>query len=375
MLANLRRARAAAPLLLLVAIGCEPRVQTVIVPEGAVWAGAPAVVAAPPVAGTLAPPIASTVTPPPIAGALAPPITAPAQPENFAVAPDRLSGTGLFADPAAQTLGPGVEPYQPMYELWSDNADKRRWVRLPPDAPIDTADMDVWSLPIGTKIWKEFGRDGRALETRYMAKYGPNATDWVYASYQWDASSTEGFAVPDGVPNAAGTTHDIPSTATCVLCHNGRPSAALGFSAIQLSHAGPGLTLDALSATGRLTVPPSAPLRVPGDPVTERALGYLHANCGGCHNESSAAAFGANGKVIFWQAASRLGSVEQTTTYVNMVLNTNGDLTSLRSGLDRMRSRPLRQMPPLATEIVDELGVAIVDAWLQQLSAQFPPRP
>ena len=288
--------------------------------------------------------------------------------ENLAVPPERLSETGLF-DASSRLLSLGVESYSPAYELWSDSADKHRWVSLPPSAQIDTSNMDVWAFPVGTKLWKQFDRAGRAIETRYMVKFGPADADWAMLAYQWNAEGTEANAVPSGVANASGTTHDIPPAAQCHACHNNRPAITLGFSAIQLSHAGPGVTLDGMAATGRLSAPPTTPVLLPGDAIAQHALGYLHANCGGCHNRSTPFLAGAT-RVVFWQSAAQLASVEQTTTYVDMIASTNGDLATLRHGLDRMRTRSAQQMPPLATEEVDPLGVALVEAWLRQLSTR-----
>ena len=280
--------------------------------------------------------------------------------------PAALSQTGLYSDIANGVFAADVQYYEPKYALWSDGADKRRWVKLPKGAQIDTSDMDNWRYPIGTKIWKEFAKGGQQLETRYMAKYGPDSRDWVLMAYQWNAG--DAFAVPDGVPNTAGTSHDIPSEATCRVCHQEVRESALGLSAIQLSHERQGLTLNTLVADGSLSQPPLAPLTLPGDAVAQNALGYLHANCGGCHNRTS----DSNNRVVFWQSADQLASVEQTTTYVSLVTNTNGDLSVLRRGVERMRSRSELQMPPIGTEVVDDQGVAIVDAWLQRLAVMFP---
>jgi hypothetical protein len=291
------------------------------------------------------------------------------------VMPEQLSQTGLYSDTGSRTLAPNVQVFLPAYPLWSDAAGKLRWISLPEGAQIDSSDMDVWKLPVGTKLWKAFEQNGRTIETRYMAKYGPSESDWLFIAYHWNPEQTDAAAVPDGVVDADGSTHDIPSTATCKQCHNSQPMAALGFSALQLAHAGPGLTLDTLRDTGRLSAPPASSLSIPGDPVSQQALGYLHGNCGGCHNERANQNFGVpETKVVFWQSANQLASLEQTSTYVNLVTNTGGDLTRLQHGLSRMRMRdPLMQMPPLGTEIVDVAGVALIESWLTQLQARLAP--
>lgn len=293
-------------------------------------------------------------------------------PASLAKPPEQLSKTGLFADMKSQALGAGVEAYEPKYALWSDGADKRRWLRLPPGSTIDTSDMDYWKFPEGTKIWKEFSKDGKVLETRYMAKYGPDGMDWVYLAYQWNEAGTDAVAVPGGAENVGGTAHDIPSDLTCLKCHEGLEDGALGVGAIQLSHDAEGLTLATLIERGLLSDPPAGSVNLPGDEATQQALGYLHANCGTCHNPKGGEAFSKNAAIIYLQSAKQLGSVEQTTTYKEMVTRTNGNLSLLLKGVERMMSRPEKQMPPVASELVDKEGVALVDAWNKQLVKKFP---
>src|SRR5688572_17338840 len=54
----------------------------------------------------------------------------------------RLSETGLFAAAGAQALAQNVSAYTPNYALWSDGADKSRWISMPEGGWIDTSDMN-----------------------------------------------------------------------------------------------------------------------------------------------------------------------------------------------------------------------------------------
>ncbi len=87
--------------------------------------------------------------------------------------PDRLSQTGLYADLASRTLAPGILSYVPRYELWSDGAQKKRYLHLPAGGRIDTSAADDWRFPVGTKVWKEFDVGGKVVETRLLWK-APN---------------------------------------------------------------------------------------------------------------------------------------------------------------------------------------------------------
>ena len=67
------------------------------------------------------------------------------------VAPSRLSQTGLY-DKSGE-IDPRNLPFVPQYPLWSDGAEKSRWIQLPEGARIDVSDIDVWRFPAGTRFW------------------------------------------------------------------------------------------------------------------------------------------------------------------------------------------------------------------------------
>src|SRR4051812_26067642 len=69
----------------------------------------------------------------------------PVRAEDLAALPLELSQTGLFV-PGSEALAPGVRPYAPAFELWSDGATKRRWIWLPSGAAIDSSDVDDWKF-------------------------------------------------------------------------------------------------------------------------------------------------------------------------------------------------------------------------------------
>src|SRR5262249_12352776 len=152
--------------------------------------------------------------------------------------PQTLFDTGLCVDRACTVISPDVHAYTPQFALWADTASKRRWFKLPPGTQIDTSDMDHWVFPVGTKFWKEFSRSGVGgdirIETRLIMRIGPGdqQADWLYVPFQWNDTQTDTMAVPMGVDNANGTTHDIPSRVQCKGCHeNLKPYRILGFQA------------------------------------------------------------------------------------------------------------------------------------------------
>jgi hypothetical protein len=303
-----------------------------------------------------------------------------------------LSQTGLFVDPAAPTVVNAAVEFEPTHPLWSDAATKHRWVRLPPGAQIDSTDMDHWVFPIGTQLWKEFSLDGVKLETRLIERYGEGPEDYWMGAFVWNAAQTEAELAPLGALDIAGTPHDAPSQEQCGACHRGEVGRVLGLSALQVSR-GPGggtvgPTLADLALQGLLTAPPvgAVPIAAPGDPTTAAALGYLHANCGHCHNPSGTS----------WpdtQMVLRLATgehdVESSSLYQSLV---GKPLQYWRGGVIAERVVPGHpeasaivsrmsvrgtddQMPPLATEVIDEAGLGAVRAWIAGLVSSDPPGP
>lgn len=299
-----------------------------------------------------------------------------ADPSRTAELPGRLSETGLYANIATGELAVGVVPYTPRFELWSDGAEKRRWILLPDAQQIDTSNMDEWVFPQGTKVWKQFSVKGARVETRLLEKRGPTDADWRSLAYVWGADGGDALAAPLGELDSHRTEHDVPAAGECLACHGGRRSFILGFSAVQLavSASEEELALDVLVEQGRLSSPPAAALLVPGNAVEVAALGYLHANCSHCHNQArpthtGARCFDPDTSDDFTLSAAQLDGVAATATYRTVVDHAvkRGDPEGSKL-FDLVSSRGMfRQMPPLATEQVDAAAVANLRQWIEGL--------
>ncbi len=306
-------------------------------------------------------------------------------PDANPLMPATLAETGLCADPGCATINPGIRAYTPSFLLWSDGATKRRWIQLPDGAQIDTADMDYWQFPEGTKLWKEFTRDGTRVETRLLQKTGPDPDDWYMVAFAWNAAQTEAVAEPFGVVDALGTEHDIPGRSDCRKCHDRLVSRALGFGALQLDHAPATgeLALAELASADLITVDPVGTVApffpLPGDATAQAAIGYLHANCGGCHNPTT----DINTVAIDLRLrVGALASIQATPIYTTTVgvapmLTLTGATSIIEPTMPaasavhiRMTStNDAQKMPPIARELVDTDGAAAVAAWIAVLPA------
>ncbi|MBB3017464.1 mono/diheme cytochrome c family protein [Microvirga lupini] len=324
---------------------------------------------------------------------------APAAPQSTTTPPLTLHETGLYADPGTLQVDPAHLAFAPQYPLWSDGAIKRRWISLPPGTAIDGSDPEAWIFPVGTRFWKEFSFSGERVETRYLERRSDG--QWLYAAYAWSPDGREAQLVSargkrGAYPLAGGRSHTIPGVADCKACHQGGPSEILGFSVLQLSperdpgalHAErqpePHVDLAYLVDRGLLVGLPKAlrdaPPQIEAATATERAaLGYMHGNCGHCHNERGSLQ---NIALFLRHGADTAGeSVLASTVAQPVRKQAPGQSPDAvlrvepghpnRSGLmQRISSRsPALQMPPLGTELIDDEAVRLLYRWIAEKGA------
>lgn len=315
--------------------------------------------------------------------------------------PLRLADTGLYL-PGRPAVVDGLNrPFAPQYPLWSDGLSKRRWIQLPQGASIRASEADEWVFPVGTRMWKEFSLAGRRIETRML--WRASEAGWVAASYAWSDDGTEAVLAPDdGLPGvvevAPGRWHSIPARTDCAACHGDRLEP-LGFNALQLSpdrdplaiHGEPlradMVTLATLFEEGLLEGADewrASPPRIRTSSAATRAvLGYLVANCGGCHNgrgEISAAAPKLTCRELLedGDAVARhlVGHPSRWQTpgvpdgHSVLVQPGQPDASAI---VARMRSRsPSSQMPPLGTVVRDQAAIDAISHWIRTEIAGVP---
>jgi hypothetical protein len=311
------------------------------------------------------------------------------------VAPQTLAETGLYADADDLVVDPRNLHFSPQYQLWTDGAIKSRWIRLPAGGVIDASDPDAWIFPVGTRFWKEFSFAGRRVETRYMELQANG--QWLYAAYEWTPDGREAVLAPDGGRGnafafAGRQSHDIPSTTDCKVCHQGGPAEVLGFSALQLSPDRDPNALRAVFSTSDVDVdtlienglimgvdtwPSRAPVIETASATERTALGYMHANCGHCHN--SRAKLANLGLFLRQEIKTPENDALATTVGRHVKKTAPGQspeaLLRIDPGhpersaiLERVSSRyPALQMPPLGTVLVDDDAVALLAKWIVDL--------
>nr|WP_310522651.1 SO2930 family diheme c-type cytochrome [Polymorphobacter sp.] len=222
-----------------------------------------------------------------------------------------LAAYGLFTDTAGRTPAPGVRPYTLNTPLFSDYAEKFRYVWMPPGTAARYTPTGVLDFPIGTTLVKTFAypadfrapaNDVRLIETRLLVR---RASGWVPLSYVWNAAQTEavlkraGTRVPvtfiDTNGQSRAVDYAVPNTNQCKQCHQqGSEATPIGPTAANLNGPlnGQGENqLASWTASGHLTgLPANAPRLArwdnPSEPVAARARAYLDVNCGHCHSRA-----------------------------------------------------------------------------------------
>jgi len=316
--------------------------------------------------------------------------------------PERLSETCLYFDIKKKVIAPQLIKFTPNYPLWSDGANKVRWFYLPENSQIDTSDPDSWIFPIGSQFFKEFRQTPHnskteiKVETRHFKKIstGHGIDSWRISSYLWNAEQTDAW-LSLGAENVLNTDHDIPEPQDCIDCHKGNKDIILGFEALQLSDKqakfafGLGSqrkrnewTIQRLNKQKLLTESLNMPT-LPGSPVEQKMLGYLHANCGNCHNPLGHAADNDAEHLIFRHKLS-FDRIEKTDVYRTAVNKKTKNFTAVpyialgaaeeelalyQSALYlRMNSTDENySMPMLAREKVDYMALSLVHQWLKTI--------
>jgi uncharacterized repeat protein (TIGR03806 family) len=330
----------------------------------------------------------------------APPAPAPAASGPF----ERLSQYGLFAGaPAEQVPAEGVIPYDLNSALFSDYAEKSRFVKLPPGTHAAYHESETFEFPIGTVIAKTFAypRDARdpskgrrLIETRVLRR---DVDGWIALPYVWNAAQTEatldvaGDAVDvrwiHGDGRERTNSYIIPNVNQCKGCHqSGGSLMPIGPKARHLNRDfayrdGRENQLARWVRLGALDGAPP-PDRAPrlaawDDPrsgsLEARARAWLEINCAHCHN-SQGPARNAGLDLSASQTNPALFGVNKPPVAAG--IGSGGRMYDIVPGRPdesilayRIAStHPGVMMPELGKRLVHEEGVALVREWITAMA-------
>jgi uncharacterized repeat protein (TIGR03806 family) len=295
--------------------------------------------------------------------------------------PATLSATGCvdMSDPLA--VLPGLIPYTVQMPLWSDNAEKGRWMALPDGEEIAELEGSGGDLdfPAGTVLVKHFNLFNRLIETRLFMRH--NDGQWAGYSYEWDESQTEAYLLPGAKDkDVEGQQWHYPSRTECLQCHTEAAGRALGPTTRQLntyqSH-GDNLysQLQMLKDIGLFAFEPDASLAFPTLDNTDatletRARAYLDSNCSGCHRPGvssgrSAMDLRAETKLEDTNICNAIPIVDDLgIAQARLLKPGNSDSSIIHV---RMADQGAYRMPPLGTSEVDEDGARVIGSWINSV--------
>jgi len=309
---------------------------------------------------------------------------APAQPVNDAAVvgssfPTTLAEFGFFADAPAQKPAAGVTPYRLNTALYSDGAEKLRFLYLPPGTKALASGEGLLELPVGAALIKTFAfpENGklRLIETRLLLH---RAAGWVALPYRWNDAQTEarlalaGGRVPVTTPQGQAISYAIPNKNQCKECHQkGDAVVPIGPKARNLSPE----WLAAQAKAGRLDPVPAVAQRLPvweqraQAPAALVARAYLDANCAHCHYPQGSASN--SGLDLRWEQRdpAKLGVMKRPVAagrgagpHEFAIVPGQPDKSILTYRMASTEGGVA--MPELGKATVDKDGLAAVRAWI-----------
>ena len=298
--------------------------------------------------------------------------------------PRALSEYRFFADLPGQTNAARVVPYELNTALYSDGADKLRFIYVPSGEKMDSADAGLLSFPVGSAIIKTFafgeGDDRRLIETRVLLH---RADGWVALPYKWNAEQTDatlalaGGRMPITRPDGSEISYRIPNKNQCKTCHSKDGEVIpIGPKVRNMSADWLNLMIDMRYLAGATPVERVLPLWAKRNSTVAEdvARAYLDVNCAHCHQPGGSASN--SGLDLRWeQDDSHAIGIRKPPVAAGR--GAGGHNVSIAPGepdksilLYRMRSTEAGvAMPELGRDTVDPEGVEAVRKWIERMPA------
>lgn len=334
----------------------------------------------------------------------------------------RLSDYNLFADaanPTADAHGGGLR-YELTTPLFTDYTSKYRFVFLPEGENATYVDTEVFDFPVGTVITKTFSlpsdtahrgfENETLLETRLLIH---RESGWVALPYVWNETHTEAVLKVAGGPIPSTVVHNgeqldftyrVPDTNQCLQCHQksdgegGRFMSLIGPKARLLNRDvnygnGPESQLQAWIDAGMLTGAPADLNSIDTIPayndenvadiagmtsqqLHQAAKGYLDINCAHCHRPIG----GASNTGLrleydreFVGHETEHGVCKRPIAYGGGSLSFDivpGDAEQSILHFRMASAAPGDRMPEIGRALVHEEGVALIEAWINDMTPQ-----
>lgn len=317
--------------------------------------------------------------------------TAPVDPDSAITAttnPPQLSAFGFFNGgpdkPSAKLI-----PYALKTPLFSDYAEKQRFIYLPQGAKLTVDSHGKVGFPVGTALIKSFGYHDASgklnvIETRLLLH---RQNGWVALPYVWRKDHEEAdlrvggtrisasFKAPNGKDYSI--SYAVPNKNQCKQCHSSKD---------ELMPIGPVLQnmvfktpADRQRLLAKAMLSAAAPLLEvawddPKAQLADRAASYLRVNCGHCHSPGGSAS---NSGLFFdkpmtdpvhYGIGKRPVAAGRGSGDAEFVIDPGHPEQSIL--IYRMKSTdPGIAMPELGRSTVHEEGVDLLSKWIAAMKA------
>ncbi|MAT91490.1 MAG: hypothetical protein CME59_02705 [Halioglobus sp.] len=316
----------------------------------------------------------------------------------------RLSDYRLFGDsanPLADANG-GI-PYDLNTPLFTDYANKYRFVFVPEGTRAAYRDVAAFDFPVGTIIAKTFtvqadlrdaGSAQDIIETRLLMR---RADGWVALPYIWNEDGSDALLIRtggtqtvnwiDAQGQARSTDYVIPNTNNCANCHGEEVLLPIGPTARSLNrdYAYDDMQQNQIrhwSAAGILDGAPQDTATIdtipdwldPAEELAGRARGYLDVNCAHCHTPSGAGSTSGLYLEYFRPFGFDTGACKPPVAagggsggldYVIVPGDADASILSFRMASNETAVR----MPEIGRSIVHNEGVALIEQWIDSMAA------
>lgn len=300
--------------------------------------------------------------------------------------PPLLSAFGFFGG-GADKPNAALVGYSLGNPLFSDYAEKQRFIYLPKDAGFRVDRYGRMTFPVGTALIKSFGyRDEsgklKIIETRLLLH---REGGWVALPYIWNADGSDaelklgGTRVPASFTKPSGEkmtiSYAVPNKNQCKQCHS---------DAETIQPIGPvwqNMSFQNEAARDKLQDRGSFPRNGlfggalwddPKADIEKRAFAYLQINCGHCHKPSGSAS---NSGLFFNNEAGgnvahgigkRPTAAGRGSGNFDFVIDPGHPERSIL--IYRMKSTdPGIAMPELGRSTVHDEGVALLEEWIRAM--------
>lgn len=314
---------------------------------------------------------------------------------------DKLSDYGFFHTTNLSDLNPewgtGVREYRLNSALYSNGAEKLRFIRIPEGKKAIYNDSIAFDFPVGTFLIKNFYYDDygkkkgrRMIETRLLVRTGD---EWEAWPYLWNTEQTDayydvaGARVDVAYTNRKGKqisiSYKTPNKNECKGCHSrsGRLEP-IGPTARNLNRAYETVfhgenQLENWIKTGILegnieNAPRLAASWDMKESLDRRARAYLDVNCGNCHNRLGPAS--TSGLYLDWweKDAAHLGVLKSPVAAGRGSGGLSFDIVPGEPGKSilvyRMKTTdPGIAMPEIGREQIHAEGVKLIEDWIRSL--------